>query len=193
MLAARTEPRVVAAPTVARTGHRSNASRRSLAILAGAALVLAGVGTAAMLAGGDAEPARTVTTVRTVVSDSTSTETVTETSIADEPTQLDDGVALNAEGYELMQDGDYAAALPILERAVAALAGSGEVTEAYASYNLAFTRFALGECDGVLELLERSQEVQGKRREIDQLRREVERACGGTSGKGKGGEDDGDD
>ena len=43
--------------------------------------------------------------------------------------------------------------------AVAALGGTGSITEAYASYNLAFTRFALGRCDGVLALLDRSEAV----------------------------------
>ena len=76
-----------------------------------------------------------------------------------------------------MQAGDYNGALPLLEQAVAGLAGSGETAEAYASYNLALTRLALGSCDGVLELLDRSAEVQGDRKEIKRLRREAERGC----------------
>ena len=88
-----------------------------------------------------------------------------------------DPVALNDQGFALMRAGDYARALPLLEQSVAALAGSGSLTEAYASYNLAFTRRALGRCDGVLDLLERSEEVQGRRTEIDRLRRDAGRAC----------------
>jgi hypothetical protein len=76
-----------------------------------------------------------------------------------------------------MRAGDYAGALPLLEQAVAGLAGSGETAEAYATYNLAFTRRALGRCDGVLELLDRSEQVQGERKEISRLRREAERSC----------------
>ena len=68
--------------------------------------------------------------------------------------------------------------MPLLERAVAALAGSDSIGEAYASYNLAFTRFALGECEGVLSLLERSEDIQGKRREIDRLQRQAAKDCG---------------
>ena len=52
---------------------------------------------------------------------------------------------LNDQGFALMQAGDYEEALPLLEQAVAGLAGSGELTEAYASYNLAFTRLRLGQ------------------------------------------------
>ena len=96
-----------------------------------------------------------------------------------------------------MQSGNFSDALPLLEQAVASLAGSGTLAEAYASYNLAFTRFALGSCDGVLPLLDRSESVQGERREIDRLRREAEKACddrrGGGPGNGQGNQGDGDD
>ena len=102
-----------------------------------------------------------------------------------------DGVALNDEGYALMQDGQYSRALPLLERSVRALRGSGSLSEAYASYNLAYTRFALGHCGGVPQLLDRSETVQGKRKEIDRLRRDWEQSCvaadGGDEKKGKGG------
>jgi hypothetical protein len=84
---------------------------------------------------------------------------------------------LNDTGYRLLQNGDAAGALPLLERAVSALQGSGSITEAYASYNLAWARFATGSCDGVLELLDRSQQVQGHRTEIDTLRAQAERRC----------------
>lgn len=96
-----------------------------------------------------------------------------------------DGDELNDAGYVRMQDGDFSGALPLLERSVATLSGSGSLAEAYASYNLAFTRFALGSCEGVLPLLERSEAVQGHRREIDRLRREVDRACDAPRGKDK--------
>jgi transcription initiation factor IIE alpha subunit len=67
--------------------------------------------------------------------------------------------------------------LPLLERAVQKLEGTGSFTEAYASYNLAFTRFQLGRCDGVLELLDRSESIQGQRDEIDRLREEANDRC----------------
>ena len=85
--------------------------------------------------------------------------------------------ALNDAGYALIQQGRFEEALPLLEQAVAGLTGSGELAEAYATYNLAFTRLALGSCDGVLELLERSAELQGDRKEIRRLQKDAERSC----------------
>ena len=61
--------------------------------------------------------------------------------------------------------------------AVVALRGSNTLDEAYASYNLAFTRFAVGRCDGVIALLDRSERIQGHRKEIDELRRQWEARC----------------
>ena len=89
---------------------------------------------------------------------------------------------LNDQGFALMQAGDFEAALPLLEQAVEGLAGSGELAEAYAAYNLAYTRLKLGDCSGVFELLDRSQQVQGKRGPITSLRREAERSCGDGDG-----------
>ena len=73
------------------------------------------------------------------------------------------GAALNDQGFRLLRSGNAAAALPILERAVGALQGSGSLAEAYASYNLALARFSTGDCNGVKELLHRSEQIQGKR------------------------------
>jgi hypothetical protein len=78
-----------------------------------------------------------------------------------------------------MRAGDYSGALPLLEQAVASLRGSGSLDEAYADYNLAYTRLALGNCDGVVDLLEQSQRIQGHRKEIDHLRRDAHKSCRG--------------
>ena len=181
-------------------------NRRTRSIIVGAVvLALAGLGLAALLGstldpGARAErttrpPASTLTETTpptTITETTTATEsqptTTTETSQPTTTTETSqpgattsppaDGVALNNQGFALMRDGDYTAALPLLERAVAALAGSDSIGEAYASYNLAFTRFALGECEGVLSLLERSRDIQGKRREIDRLQRQASKDCG---------------
>jgi hypothetical protein len=100
---------------------------------------------------------------------------------------------MNDDGFALMQSGNYSDALPLFEQAVSSLSGSGSLAEAYASYNLAFTRFALGSCDGVLPLLDRSQAIQGQRKEIDRLRKQAEKACTDGRGRGHGNGQGGDD
>jgi hypothetical protein len=114
-----------------------------------------------------------------------------------------EGARLNDVGFARMQAGAYEAALPALVRAVDALRGSDTLTEAYARYNLAFTRFALGHCSGVLTPLERSEAIQGSRSEIDELRSEWRLRCAPPptteeseeepergNGKGKGRDED---
>ena len=128
--------------------------------------------------------------MRTVTNEGRTVErTVTEEgSTATPPPAADggqSGAELNDQGFALLQQGDVTGALPLLEAAVADLSGDGSTAEAYASYNLATARFASGSCDGVLELLDRSEEVQGKRKEIDRLRKEAERRCEEGGGKGK--------
>jgi serine/threonine protein kinase len=146
------------------------------------ALLLSGLAAAALVSIDHEPDVRTVTRVRTTVSDSTLT--VTETAPEGEAADAS-ATELNDSGFRRMQARDFEGALPSLERAVSMLAGTGSLAEAYASYNLAFTRIALGSCEGVLELLDRSQEVQGRRVEIDRLRREAEDACGKSQGRGK--------
>ena len=87
------------------------------------------------------------------------------------------GAALNLAGFRKMQAGDYAGAVPLLERAVQKLQGTNSLDEAYADYNLAFTRFQLGNCDGVLAFLDRSESIQGHRSEIDRLRQQAQEGC----------------
>jgi serine/threonine protein kinase len=88
------------------------------------------------------------------------------------------GAQLNNAGYAKMRQGDYAGALPLLGQAVQTLSGSGSTDEAYADYNLAYTRLALGQCTDVLALLDRSQAIQGHRKEIDHLRKDAQKRCG---------------
>ena len=113
-----------------------------------------------------------ITTVEKVV---TATTSVSSTPAA--PSSGASGVALNNAGFRKMQAGDYAGALPLLERAVQRLQGTSSLSEAYADYNLAFTRFQLGNCDGVLQLLDRSESIQGQRDPIDRVRAEAQQRC----------------
>jgi eukaryotic-like serine/threonine-protein kinase len=177
-------------------------SRVPLMLAALVALLLAGGVAAALLTRDDETPTAKETVQKTVtVEGKTVVETVTtavqpttEPATATAPTTepatatapaTESPAELNDRAFALMRAGDYEGALPLLEQAVNGLAGSGETAEAYASYNLAFTRVALGRCDGVLELLDRSEQVQGSRKEIKRLRKEAERSCGrGDDGDG---------
>ena len=162
-------------------------------LIAVVALVFAGVVAAALLTGDDPKEAtptvpRTVketvtlpatTVVQTVTTEAAPPPTTAPKTTAPKTTAPAASPAeLNDQGFELMRDGNYQAALPLLEQAVAGLSGSGQLAEAYASYNLAATRLALGRCDGVAELLDRSEQVQGDRKEIRRARRDAEKACG---------------
>jgi hypothetical protein len=93
------------------------------------------------------------------------------------PAGSSSAAALNDQAWSRMQRGDYQGALPLVEQAVARASGSGSLTEAYALYNLAATRFALGSCDGVVAALDRSEAIQGHRAEIDRLRRDATARC----------------
>jgi tRNA A-37 threonylcarbamoyl transferase component Bud32 len=133
--------------------------------------------------GGKPTPTTIVTHVRTVTTQGQVTTiekpvTVTTSPATTPAGPSQSGIALNDAGFKKMQQGDYAGALPLLERAVQKLAGTGVIQEAWASYNLAFTRYQLGNCDGVLELLDRSEAVQGRRTDIDRLREQAQQNCG---------------
>jgi tRNA A-37 threonylcarbamoyl transferase component Bud32/cell division septation protein DedD len=105
----------------------------------------------------------------------TAPTTSAETQPATTPTS---GTELNDHGFALLQQGDYQGALPYFEQAVPLLQGTGSLAEAYSDYNLALTRFTLGSCDGVADLLDRSEAVQGSRKEITSLRKQVTKKCG---------------
>ena len=44
-------------------------------------------------------------------------------------------------------------------------------------YNLAVARFSTGDCNGVTELLDSSERIQGDRSEIKRLKHQVEKGC----------------
>ena len=157
-------------------------------------MALAGAGTAAALAlssGGGDQP-RTVVVTETGPG-TTQVQTVTVSAPPPSPPPAapsrssSSAAAANDQAYELMLDEDFEGALPILEDAYGALAGSGTTAEAYTAYNLAFTRFALDSCNDVVALLDRSESIQGERKEISRLRNRAEKSCDGDSrGQGKG-------
>jgi tRNA A-37 threonylcarbamoyl transferase component Bud32 len=159
-----------------------------------AALLVAGAVAGALLAffltrgdAGGGRPGTTLVTrqrtvtqqgrVTTVERSVTVTTAPTTSTTASPPVAGPSGTSLNNAGFRKMQAGDYEGALPLLEQAVQKLQGTGSLDEAYASYNLAFTRFQLGNCDGVVDLLDQSESIQGHRTDIDRLRQQAEENC----------------
>jgi serine/threonine-protein kinase len=182
----------VAAPRATR-----RRSRLPLALGLLALLGAGGVG-AAILANGDepqqAQRAQQTQRAQTVtVTTEGATQTVVTTQPAPPPettappqteepppaTTGESAVALSDRGRDLIREGRYEEAIPPIERSLQLSRGTGWLVEAYASYNLAFARLRLGRCDGVPGLLDRSEEIQGGRPEIENLRREYESTCGG--------------
>jgi eukaryotic-like serine/threonine-protein kinase len=165
---------------------RAHPSRGGWPLLA-ALLILGAVG-GAMLAyfltrgdGGAGAPTVITRTQRVTTQGQVTTVekpvTVTTSPAAGGPSPQPSGEALNDAGYAKMQAGDFTGALPLLEQAVGKLQNTGKLYEAYASYNLAYTRFQLGNCDGVLELLDRAESIEGRKDAIDSLRQQAQENC----------------
>jgi len=170
--------------------HRGTRRRNTILLAALAVVATLGVAIAVLATRDDGSSNEAVTVVRTAtVAGTQQVRTVTvqseepavppATTTADAPTPTASGASLNDRGYQLLQGGNATAALPLLEQAVSKLEGTGSLTEAYASYNLAWARFVTGSCDGVKELLDRSKQIQGKRKEIDRLKHDVNKGCKG--------------
>ncbi len=75
------------------------------------------------------------------------------------------GHALNDQGYALIQRFEYAAAVPLLERAVRALHGTGPADpyEGFANYNLGYALLRSGRCNAAVVPLERAARLESGR------------------------------
>ncbi|MBA3331927.1 MAG: hypothetical protein H0T39_13840 [Actinobacteria bacterium] len=76
----------------------------------------------------------------------------------------------------LIRQGRYAEALPLAQRALAGLAGSGQEYEAYANYNVGKSLLGISRCADALPYFDRSERLQGSRSEITRDRAAA-RAC----------------
>jgi tetratricopeptide (TPR) repeat protein len=79
-----------------------------------------------------------------------------------------DPSALNDQAYALMNQGNYAAALPLLQQAVQELGDDpADPTAGYANYNLGVTLMQLGQCDQAVQYLEAAKHLEPGRHEVD--------------------------
>lgn len=88
------------------------------------------------------------------------------------------GSALNEQGYELIQAGEYEAAVPVLEEAVAAFPeGTEELNYAYALFNLGSALRLSGRAEEAISVLEQRLEIPNQtatvRRELEAARAEA--------------------
>ena len=144
-------------------------------------LAAAGAGAAilaAALTGRDDPPAATAPRVQKItVTQTTQGTTVrqTVTTTTPPPTttpSLTDARSLVDQSTAALESGDYEQAAQLAERALTTLRGTGDTYEAYAYYDAGAAYAALGQCDKALPYLDRSEALQGKRKEIDRARKE---------------------
>jgi hypothetical protein len=149
-------------------------------LLALASLLALGGGIAAAVAlshGGGKQTAAppTVTRRATTVHKSARAAPAAQKTARAAPAAGDSTLALR--GYQRLQTGDAIGALPLLQLAARQLDGTNSIAEAYNDYNLAVGLARTSGCSShVLSLLDRSQQIQGYRKEIDQLRKECRKA-----------------
>jgi serine/threonine-protein kinase len=96
-----------------------------------------------------------------------------------------DPAALNNQAYALMQQQDFAGALPILQQAVQALQGQSTLTAGYANYNLGLTLIALGQCTDAMPYLETALQIEPDRPEVADALKSAQH-CGKGHGNGNG-------
>ena len=148
-------------------------------LLLGGGLAIAGV-----IAGGEAPRTRTVFQVTTKEGEPTTVElTVTQqpepppaTPPASPPPASPpaasgrSGTRLTDEATALLGQRRWAEAETVARQAVAKLRGSGQLYEAYAEYDLGRALAEQGKCRGAVQHLNRSEQLQGHRSEIDDAR-----------------------
>jgi tetratricopeptide (TPR) repeat protein len=183
-------PAVVPTPATSRTVRRGPPPRRRRPwviplLIAGLLAAIAAGLVAAILTAGDAQPSKpnktqgrvTLTAQETVGTTVVTTTVVTTSAEAPSQVTLDDAVALTDQATALLRDGSWEDALKTQRRALKTLEGTYSDDfryEAYAAYNMGEALAELGRCEQALRYLDRSEELQGHRREIDEARARCE-------------------
>jgi tetratricopeptide (TPR) repeat protein len=75
-----------------------------------------------------------------------------------------------------MQQGNYAAALPLFQQAVQKLQGTGPTDpyEGFANYNLGYTLYRLGRCSEAIAYLKRAEKLEPDRSEPRAIRQRAQ-------------------
>ncbi len=143
---------------------------------------LAGAIAAAILSGNDDSGAKARTVVRTVTREGTTVRTTVTSPSTSAPTtsaqppppppppaggdlSLSQARNLVDQSTFRMRDGDFAGALPLAQRALRALTGSGNIYEAYANYNVGYSLLQLGRCTEAMGFLKTAQKLEPERSE----------------------------
>jgi predicted Ser/Thr protein kinase len=121
-------------------------------------------------------PGTTVTTEVTtqVTTTAPATTGTTATTAPTAPPSNASGEELTDQATALLRQGRWQEAETVARQAVAKLEGSGELYEAYANYDLGRALVEQDRCDEALPYLERSEQIQGSRREIREARARCE-------------------
>jgi serine/threonine-protein kinase len=177
-------------PSAAPTLRRAPARRRRAPwviplVIAGLVAAIAAGLVAAVLTSGDDAPAtspdiqqgRVTVTAQETVGQTVVTTTVITTTPGSAGVSLDEAVRLTDEATRLLEEEQWQEGLRTQRKALKALEGtySDEFRyEAYASYNMGKALAELGRCDQAATYLDRSEELQGHRPEIDEARARCE-------------------
>ena len=161
--------------------------RRAPAYALPLALILAvgaiGALAAALVTRGSSTPTVVTRTVAGPGGTTTVRQTVTQQATAPAPPPPPppaaggaDGHTLNDQGYSLIQRGDYAAAVPLLQQAVQKLAGTGPADpyEGYANYNLGYALYRTGRCSEAIPYLKRAEKIEPERSEPRSIRQRAQ-------------------
>jgi eukaryotic-like serine/threonine-protein kinase len=89
------------------------------------------------------------------------------------------GAALNEQGYAMIQAGEYGAAVPVLEEAVASFSeGSADLDYAYALFNLGHALRLSGRADEAVSILERRLQIPDQTATVEQELEEARAEAG---------------
>ena len=116
----------------------------------------------------------TVTSEQTLGTTVVTTVVTTTTSAPAAPVSLEEAVQLTDEATRLLEEEQWEDALKTQRRALKPLEGTYRDDfryEAYAAFNMGKAQAELGRCEQALRYLDRSEELQGHRKEIDEARK----------------------